>query len=140
MSNYHRSLNLPDGLNLAQESQIEGAVREVRRISESSLADDEPWDRRIHIGRTAIAVFESTGFVQMPDRINDCTFVIGALQRLAYHDADSHVVADIAEWCMNQWLILLQRNAEEVDALQGTLQICLAGQFYISRPPELELT
>jgi hypothetical protein len=122
MSNYQSGPdNLQDGLNLAQEWQIEGAVREVRRISEAPLADDEGLDQRIHVARTAIAIFDSTGFVQMPDRTEDRTFVISALQRLAYHDADSGIVADIAEWCMNQWLVLLQRHAQDLDALRGKL-------------------
>lgn len=57
--------------------------------------------------------------MQMPDRNSERTTAISTLQSLAYHDVDSAGVSDIAEWCMNQWLLLLQMNAEDLSALRG---------------------
>ena len=108
-----------DGLNLEEETRIEGAFLEIRRVADAETAAPLSWEQRLHIARTAIATLNSTGFVQMPNRTADRTFVITALQRLAYHDANGAGVADIAEWCMNQWLSLLQRNAEDLSALRG---------------------
>lgn len=102
-----------------QEARIEGALREVRRISERNPSAPDSFDQRIHIARTAIATFEATGFMQMPDRNSERTTAISTLQSLAYHDVDSAGVSDIAEWCMNQWLLLLQMNAEDLSALRG---------------------
>ncbi|KIX05095.1 uncharacterized protein Z518_05967 [Rhinocladiella mackenziei CBS 650.93] len=116
----------PDGLNLLEESQMENAVREVRRISERHPSPPESWDQRIHIARRAITTFDSTGFMQMPNRTSDRILVISSLQRLAYYEADSAGITDIAEWCMNQWLSLLQRNAEDLNALRGLGQAWLA--------------
>ncbi|KIW25355.1 uncharacterized protein PV07_08540 [Cladophialophora immunda] len=115
-----------DGLNLAEEAQIEGAIREVRRIADTNPSAPESWEQRLHIARTAIAMLDATGFVQMPNRTTDRTFVVTTLQRLAYHDAEGAGVPDIAEWCMNQWLLLLQRNAEDLSALRGLGQAWLA--------------
>ena len=109
----------PDGLNLAQEAEIEGAIREVRRIADPETSAHVAWEQRLHIARTAITIFNSTGFSQMPNRTTDRTFVVAALQRVAYHEAEGAGVVDVAEWCMNQWLSLLQRNAEDLHALRG---------------------
>ncbi|KIW76659.1 hypothetical protein Z517_09103 [Fonsecaea pedrosoi CBS 271.37] len=115
-----------DGLNLIEEAQIEGAIREVRRIADTNPSAPESWEQRLHIARTAIATLDATGFVQMPNRNTDRTFVIATLQSLAYHDAEGVGVTDIAEWCMNQWLLLLQRNTEDLSALRGLGQAWLA--------------
>lgn len=110
---------MQDGLSLVQEAQIQGTISEIRRISEGNPAAAVAWDQRVLIARTAISTFDSTGFMQMPSRTEDCAFVISSLQRLAYHEADSGGVPDIAEWCMSQWLLLLQRNPEDLFALRG---------------------
>lgn len=109
----------PDGLNMVQESQIEGAIREVRRIADTDSAVPLSWEQRLHVARTAIATLDSTGFIELPNRTADRLFVITALQILAYSDAEGAGVPDIAEWCVNQWLSLLQRNVEELGALRG---------------------
>ncbi|OAL17501.1 hypothetical protein AYO22_11633 [Fonsecaea multimorphosa] len=115
-----------DGLNLVEEAQIEGAIREVRRIADTNPSAPESWEQRLHIARTVIATLDSTGFMQMPNRNTDRTFVVASLQSLAYHDAEGAGVPDVAEWCMNQWLSLLQRNAEDLSALRGLGQAWLA--------------
>jgi hypothetical protein len=108
-----------DGLNMVHETQIEGAVLEVRRIADLDSSPHLPWEQRLEIARMTIATFDSTGFVQMPNRTTDRTFVVAALQGLAYHDEEGDGVADIAQWCMDQWLFLLQRNNEDLNALRG---------------------
>lgn len=108
----------PDGLNMVQETRIEDALRDIRRIADNSPTHI-PWEQRLRIARTAIAAFDSTGFTQLPNRTDDRIFVVTELQKLAYHDTEGAGVTDIAEWCMNQWLFILQRNAENLAALRG---------------------
>jgi hypothetical protein len=103
---------------MVQETRIEEAIREVRRITDTD-STHVPWEQRLQIARRAMATFDSAGLTQMPNRAADRTFVIAALQRLAYHDAEAAGVTDLAEWCVNQWLSLLQRNAEDLTALRG---------------------
>ena len=111
----------PDGLNMVHETQIEAAVHEVRRISDLESSPHMPWEQRLQIARAAIATFDATGLAHMPNRIIDRIFVTAALQRIAYHDAEGSRVDDIADWCMDQWLSLLQRNAEDLNVLRGAL-------------------
>lgn len=107
-----------NGLDPLVEDQIEGALNEVRRIVERRPSD-AGWEHQMSIARAAIATFDTTGFMQLPNRTRDRIFAITALQRLAYAEVDGPRATDIAEWCMNQWLSLLQTDAEDLDALRG---------------------
>ncbi|KAI1626058.1 hypothetical protein EDD37DRAFT_329510 [Exophiala viscosa] len=138
MSSHTSSPQLQDGLNLLAESQIDGAIRDVRRISDST-STDLSWEQRILIGRAAIGTFEATGFMRLPNHRDDRIFVVNSLQRLAYHEADGNSVADIAQWCMEQWLSLLQRSSEDLDALRGVGQAWLArSQIALARIHRVE--
>ncbi|KIW14756.1 hypothetical protein PV08_07540 [Exophiala spinifera] len=129
-----RNGRLPhDGLDLAQEAQIQRAIRDLRHLTENS-PETIPWAQQIVAARAAVSTFERTGFVYMPEYANEQTFVISALQKIAYPEADSTGVADIADWCMAQWLVLLTRNPNDVDALRGLGQNWLArAQASLSR-------
>jgi hypothetical protein len=127
-----------DGLHLSQEQLIQGAIREVVRISQTPPPEPLPWDHRVWVARVAIATFERTGFIQLPNYTNEHPFIIGSLQSLAHHEgtnehpfiigslqslshheANSVGVVEISDWCMRQWLILLQRNGNDRHALRG---------------------
>jgi hypothetical protein len=74
---------------------------------------------KISTARSTIALVDTTSLMDQPERIEDQSFIISELQRLAYHDQDTGGVQDIAEWCVAQWLRILQRSSECVEALQG---------------------
>ncbi|KIV83209.1 hypothetical protein PV11_05256 [Exophiala sideris] len=126
MSNHTSNPQFQDGLDPLEESQIDGAIRDVRRISDNT-STELSWEQRILIGRAAIRTFEATGYMRLPNHRADRIFVVSSLQRLAYHEADGNSVIDIAQWCMEQWLSLLQRSSEDSDALRG------AGQAWLAR-------
>jgi hypothetical protein len=109
----------PDGLNMMHEAQIDQVIREIRRIASLDSAVQLSLDQQIQMARSAIETFDATGFTRSNNRVVERTYVVAALQRIAYHDAEGEREADIAEWCMNQWLLLLQRNTDDLDALRG---------------------
>lgn len=119
MSSQTGNARFHDGVNHVEESQIEEAIRDVQRISDSTDSDFETWEQRIVTGRTVIRTLGATGFMQQPNRRDQRIFVISSLQRLAYHEADGSSVDDIAQWCMEQWLSLLRTDAADLDALRG---------------------
>lgn len=49
----------------------------------------------------------------------DQAFIIATLQELAYHEIDGGGITDIAEWCMNRWLVLSQIHPASVAAFRG---------------------
>ena len=104
----------------ASEDQRIAAIRaEVQRMDSAVEAASNDWDRDIIAARAVITLVDSTSLMQRADRTEDQTFVVSTLQRLAYYDADSGGIQDIANWCVTQWLGLLQRDHENVEALIG---------------------
>lgn len=101
------------------EDQIEDAIREVRRIADWSSSGSDNLDQRLGIARTAISTLNGAGFPSVSSNSRDHIFVISTLQKLAYHEADGEGVTDIADWCMNQWLRLLQTDGESLSVLKG---------------------
>jgi hypothetical protein len=108
-----------DGIHPSREDRIQAAILEVRRIADWHSSMSGTLDQCLHIARAAISTLDSTGFTSLPNYSRDRIFVVNTLQRLAYHEAESEGVRDIAEWCMNQWLQLLQRDGESLSVLRG---------------------
>jgi hypothetical protein len=106
-------------MNAAEENGVNSAKAELQRIQNSVEAGGNNWDEHISTARRIIASINSTSLMQRDDRPADQTLIISGLQNLAYHDADSGGAQDIADWCVTQWLGLVQRDPENVDALQG---------------------
>jgi hypothetical protein len=117
MSNH--AWNLRDGNGQSREDQVEAAIREVRRIGDWRSSNPDTFDQRLRMARTAISTLNSTGFTSIHNESRDRIFVISTLQKLAYHESDAEGVADIADWCMSQWLQLLQRDGESLSVLRG---------------------
>jgi hypothetical protein len=109
-------------MNAAEEQHISSAKAGLRQIQNNVEAGDNNWDAHVSTARGIIASINSTSLMQCANHLADQTLIISGLQALAYHDADLGGVQDIADWCVNQWLSIVQRDPEIVDALQGTLR------------------
>jgi hypothetical protein len=106
-------------MNAAEEQRINLAKAELRRVQHTVETGSTNWDAHISVARAIVASVDSTSLMQRVDRPTDQAFIIAHLQNLAYHDADSGGVQDIADWCVTQWLRMIQRDPENVDALKG---------------------
>jgi hypothetical protein len=112
----------PRNMNADEEQHITSAKAELRRIQNNVQTGGNNWDGHISAARDIIASVNSTSLMQRADRTADQTLITSGLQNLAYHDADLGGVQDIADWCVTQWLSMVQRDPENVDALQGMLR------------------
>ncbi|EXJ81611.1 hypothetical protein A1O1_07676 [Capronia coronata CBS 617.96] len=122
-----------------EEPDIEATLHDVHRIAENPSSSPESWDQRASIARLAIARLERTGFMQSRNPSQDRRAIVTSLQRLAYQDADSGGITDVAEWCTSQWLAMLQRDAEDLAALRGLGQAWVArSQSVLARIHRLE--
>jgi hypothetical protein len=106
-------------MNAAEEQRINLAKAELRRVQHAVETGSTNWDAHISAARAIVASVNSTSLMQRADRPTDQAFIIAGLQNLAYHDADSGGVQDIADWCVTQWLKMIQRDPENVHALKG---------------------
>jgi hypothetical protein len=91
----------------------------TERIYAALDSDVEDLDIYVAPARSAINTLDHTLFMSDPTRIDDQVWLITALQRLAYYDPDSGGFRDVAEWCVTQWLKIVQSHPENLSALQG---------------------
>jgi hypothetical protein len=106
-------------MNAAEEQRINSAKAELRRVQHAVETGSTNWGAHIGTARAIVASVNSTSLMQRADRPTDQAFIIAGLQNLAFHDADSGGVQDIADWCVTQWLRMIQRDPENVNALNG---------------------
>lgn len=108
-------------MDAAEEATVNLALDEIRLIQRvlDVVNGLGGVDRKLSTARSTITLVDTTSLMDQPERIEDQSFIISELQRLAYHDQDTGGVQDIAEWCVAQWLRILQHSSECVEALQG---------------------
>lgn len=100
-------------------NRIEVAISEIRRIYAMLESNSNDWERQINSARSVIRSIDMTTFMYDLERSEEQTWLVAGLQRLAYHEPDAGGVRDIAEWCVTQWLRVLQNHPENVRALTG---------------------
>lgn len=65
--------------------------------------------------------------MQQTANTGDQVYMLVALQTLALKDVDNGIITDIAAWCSRQWLVIVQREPQNLAALRGL------GQMWLSR-------
>ena len=85
------------------------------------------WMAYLTLARSVIAHIDNTTFMRQPARLSEQTWLIGGLQRLAFANPDNGDIPDISNWCTRQWMVILQRDAQNVEALRGV------GRAWLSR-------
>ena len=93
----------------------------VNRISSvlSSAISSEDAQEFFALARSAIASFDQLDYMNDLGRTTEQVAVLNTLQNLAYLNADEGGIRDIADWCLRQWLTVLNRDQECLEALQG---------------------
>ncbi|MCJ1367777.1 hypothetical protein MMC16_006911 [Acarospora aff. strigata] len=66
-----------------------------------------------------MATIDTVPFSADPADLDQRTWMIEGLQKLAYHETDNGSFSDIADWCMRHWLVVLQHQPENVTTLRG---------------------
>lgn len=110
-----------------EEQRINICKTSVGQIYSMLRSSPQDWRNYLTLARSIIAHLDSTTFMRQASRHAEQTWVIAGLQRLAYADADTGAVPDIASWCARQWLVVFQRDNQDIAALRGI------GQAWLSR-------
>ncbi|KAK3111947.1 hypothetical protein LTR53_012298 [Teratosphaeriaceae sp. CCFEE 6253] len=84
------------------------------------------WRNYLNLGRSIMAHIDNTTFMQQPRRTAEQSWLITGLQRLALTDNDNGEVPDISNWCTRQWMIVFQREPQNVEPLRGIGRAWLA--------------
>lgn len=102
-----------------EEWRIAMCKTSVSQIIATLRASPQSWRTHLDLARTVIAHIDRTSFMQQRERQGEQTWMIAGIQRLAYADADNGDVPDLASWCARQWLIIHQRDPQNIAALRG---------------------
>ena len=95
---------------------LETRVEQIYTMLESN---PENWKDHISFATSLISLFDQTSFMSNPGQTDAQVWAITALQRLAYQDHDSGGIETIAEWCVIQWLKVLQNQPQNKVVLRG---------------------
>lgn len=121
------SISLPDPFVAMNDTtgseRLATIIRVLQSIGPASGVSRNLVEQHITLARSAIRSLDQQSLLQRVARLDDQIHIITRLQDLAYYDPDSGGVPDIAQWCVRQWLRLLQQHAEHVDVLRGSYHI-----------------
>lgn len=94
-------------------------VRELRHFGRDAVSSRTQLEQQITLARSVIRYLDHTCLLQRGAPLEDQVLIVSRLQDLAYYEPDSGGIRDIANWCVGQWLRLLQLQIEDVRVLQG---------------------
>ena len=109
-----------------EEQRINVCKTSLNQIWGMLRSSPQNWRNYVTLARSVIAHLDATTFMQQPARASEQAWMIAGLQRLATVDAENGGVADITAWCSRQWLVIFQRDPQNVAALRGIGQSWLA--------------
>lgn len=112
---------------ISEEQRITICKTAVSQIYTMLRSAPHEWRNFLGLARTVIAHTDATSFMQQSTRTGEQAWMLAALQRLAFMDADNGAIIDIAAWCTRHWLIIHQRDSQNLAALRGI------GQAWLSR-------
>lgn len=93
------------------------ARADLRRICDLLDQSSANFEQYASAARSIIRELARSEMLHAPLSHQEQAWFISKLQQVAYHDPDSGGVQDIAEWCVGQWLRILQNDSENLDAL-----------------------
>lgn len=112
---------------MTEEQRINACKTAIGQIYTMLRSSPQQWRNFLSLARTVIAQLDSTTFMQQATRTAEQVWTIAALQIIAFKDVDNGAFLDIASWCSRQWLVVIQRDGQNISALRGL------GQMWLSR-------
>ena len=106
----------------------DSAVEQMRAMSSEAVQilaaleshpNPQEIDSNINRARQILQFADTIPIAQQPNRFREEFHLVSSLQGVAYHDPDSGSVRDIAEWCVQRWLRLLQHYPDSWEIFQG---------------------
>lgn len=112
---------------ITEEQRIAVLQTAISQIYTMLRSTPQKWRNFLGLARTVIAHVDATSFMQELTRTGEQSWMLAALQKLAFMDADNGAITDIAAWCAQHWLVIHQRDPQNLAALRGI------GQAWLSR-------
>jgi len=111
------------------EYWIESCLQVIEDIDDMLDYNSTEHQRYIESAQSVMFTLDSASFFDDAARLEEQTKVIETLQRLAFVDSDAGSIDDIAAWCLQKWLRILQLRPQTIPALKGWLHGDLLHMF-----------
>ena len=102
---------------ISEEQRINVCKTAVSQIYSMLRRTPHEWRNFLGLARTVISHIDATSFMQLSTETTEQAWMLAALQRLAFMDADNGAVVDIAAWCTKHWLVIHQWDPQNLAAL-----------------------
>ena len=112
------------------EYLIESCLQIVDNIDDMLDYNSAEYQRYIESAQSVMFTLDNTGFFDDTTRLEGQTKVTETLQRLAFVDSDAGSIDNIAAWCLQKWLTILQLRPQTVSALKGRPHVVCFILFY----------
>jgi hypothetical protein len=93
--------------------------RAVEYIDDMLYNPNVRWDKLVQATRNLMALLDSTAFFGGSSGVDLQINTVEIIQKLAFQDVDQGGIGDIADWCLERWLRILQRSPDDVRSLKG---------------------
>lgn len=102
-----------------KDSRIAACEAGIARIYNMLQGSPDEWEESVDLARSITSSLDLIDFMSDPEPKAIQVWTVDTIQKLAYQDADSGGIPDLAGWCQTQWLKLLAIYREDADVLQG---------------------
>lgn len=109
---------------MAQDvAACEAVVDQVSAMLATSRAS---WRSYLPVVRDSIRSLDSKGFMNQPEEVQRQLRFLDVFQKYAFVEQDSGAIEDVAGWCLQHWLAILQRYPDYTFVLSSKLFACKA--------------
>ncbi|KAI9695472.1 MAG: hypothetical protein M1820_008574 [Bogoriella megaspora] len=102
-----------------EDQQIAAFRASIREIGIALETSSDSWQSFLASARGAMAAIDATRYMRRDEILDDQIWLVQGLQNLASQEPDVGVILDISEWCLRNWLIILQDHSDSVEVLKG---------------------
>ncbi|KAF2088360.1 hypothetical protein K490DRAFT_65036 [Saccharata proteae CBS 121410] len=105
------------------DQQVAACKSVVTQIAAMLESDPNMWETYLPSARGVVTAIDAVSSIET----TDWTWIVEVLQNLAFVEPDEGGVTDIGNWCLSQWLAILEHNPDYWPALKGL------GQYWLYR-------
>ncbi|KAF2221739.1 hypothetical protein BDZ85DRAFT_313954 [Elsinoe ampelina] len=98
---------------------ITSTINEAFQIASEVATGVSTWSQHVPFAIRAVRMFSSSTHFQSRRSSDEQIDTTETLQNIAYHDPESGGIQEIAQWCLDQWLRLLQQDTDNVKILSN---------------------
>lgn len=117
---YKKHRNRPSEPQELVEYPDKGPVNVEHLLKEVNMSSNNGGEApNVQQARQLMAAVDQSNLMDDPNSFERQVEILIALQNLAFHDADTGGIIDMADWCLRSWLRVLAHHPQDFRVLTG---------------------